>query len=95
MSLSNKPWAMNRKEFLAALEKVRILAVIFGKFGSPDPAKTTFLASELEVLGEWMNIREEESPGVLYPKPFTPHDIEGFKKLFSKLPQEGSHDQDH
>ena len=45
-------------------------------------------ADELSVLGEWINIREGEEPNVYNPPLFTDHDIEGFKELFSKLPQE-------
>ena len=88
MSLSDKPWAMNRKEFLTDLEKVRTLASIFVKFSSPDPYMTEVEADEISVLGEWINIREGEEPNVYNPPLFTDHDIEGFKELFSKLPQE-------
>ena len=85
MSLSNKPWAMNRKEFLTDLEKVRTLVSIFAKFSNP---MAEVGADEISVLGEWINIREGEEPNVYNPPLFTDHDIEGLKKLFSKLPQE-------
>ena len=85
MSLSDKPWATNRKEFLTDLEKVRTLVSIFVKFGNP---LAEVEAEEISVLGEWINIRESEEPDVYNPPLFTDHDIEGFKELFSKLPQE-------
>ena len=58
MSLSDKPWATNRKEFLTDLEKVRTLVSIFVKFGNP---LAEVEAEEISVLGEWINIRESEA----------------------------------